>query len=46
MTTTGMTFMGDGHQWVAPAEVRPEDLPDDPLDDCETGADTPGSADS
>lgn len=43
------TFMGDGHQWVAPAEVRPEDLPNDPLDDREhrgTDPEMPGSAGS
>lgn len=35
------TFMGDGHQWVSPAEVRQEDLPDDPLDDPRTAPDAP-----
>ena len=25
------TFMGDAHQFVDPAVVKPEDLPDDPL---------------
>lgn len=34
------TFMGDGHQWVAPADVRPEDLPEDPLVAREPGPDT------
>ncbi len=24
------TFLGDAHQWVAPQQVRPEDLPADP----------------
>lgn len=35
------TFMGDGHQWIAPAEVRPEDLPEDPLGQREAGPDSP-----
>lgn len=25
------TFLGDAHQWVAPDQTRPEDLPEDPL---------------
>ncbi|NYG55168.1 hypothetical protein [Nocardioides perillae] len=25
------TFMGEAHQWVAPADVDPADLPADPL---------------
>jgi predicted nucleic-acid-binding Zn-ribbon protein len=25
------TFMGDAHQWLHPHEVKPEDLPADPV---------------
>lgn len=31
------TFFGDTHQWIAPEDVQPQDLPADPL------ADGPGS---
>lgn len=31
------TFMGQGHQWVHPDAVKPEDLPRDPLQDTPPG---------